>query len=63
MNYQPPKRRFESTGYVNPETAYYVPLENVTNADKEDMKTNTEWFCQIQCFGSWTVFFKTIWHH
>jgi hypothetical protein len=39
MNYQPPKRRFESTGYVNPETAYYVPLENVTNADKEDMKT------------------------
>jgi len=39
MNYQPPKRRFESTGYVNPKTAYYVPLENVTNADKEDMKT------------------------
>ncbi|KPA09953.1 hypothetical protein MHK_009843 [Candidatus Magnetomorum sp. HK-1] len=21
MNYQPPKRRFESTGYVNPKTA------------------------------------------
>ena len=39
MNYQPPKRRFESTGYVDPETAYYVPLENITNADQEDLKT------------------------
>ena len=39
MTYLPPKRRFESTGYVNPKTAYYVPFENVTNADKEDMKT------------------------
>jgi len=39
MNYQPPKRRFESSGFVNPETAYYVPLENVTNADNEGMKT------------------------
>jgi hypothetical protein len=39
MNYQPPKRRFESSGYVNPNTAYYVPLENVTNEDNEDMKT------------------------
>jgi hypothetical protein len=39
MNYQPPKRRFEKSGFVNPETAYYVPLENVTNTDNEDMKT------------------------
>ncbi|KPA14907.1 protein containing ATPase domain, prokaryote [Candidatus Magnetomorum sp. HK-1] len=39
MNYQKPKRRFERSGFVNPETAYYVPLENVTNLDNEDMKT------------------------
>jgi len=39
MKYQPPKRRFEKSGFVNPETAYYVPLENVTNTDNEDMKT------------------------
>ena len=39
MNYQMPKRRFERSGFVNPETAYYVPLENVTNTDNEDMKT------------------------
>jgi len=39
MAYKSPKRRFESSGFVNPKTAYYVPIENVTNADKEDMKT------------------------
>jgi len=39
MNYKPPKRRFEKSGFVNPKTAYYVPLENVTNTDNEDMKT------------------------
>jgi len=39
MNYQQPKRRFEKSGFVNPETAYYVLLENVTNTDNEDMKT------------------------
>ena len=39
MKYQPPKRRFERSGFVNPEAAYYVPLENVTNTDNEDLKT------------------------
>jgi len=39
MNYQKPKRRFERTGFVDPKTAYYVPLENVTNMDNDDMKT------------------------
>jgi len=39
MRYQQPKRRFEKSGFVNPKTAYYVPLENVTNTDNEDMKT------------------------
>jgi len=39
MNYQPPKRRFECTGFVNPEDAYYVPFENVTNTNNDNMKT------------------------
>jgi len=38
MTYQPPKRRFESSGFVNPETAYYEPLENVTNTDNEEVR-------------------------
>ena len=37
--YQKPKRRFEKSGFVSPKTAYYVPLENVTNVDNDDMKT------------------------
>jgi hypothetical protein len=32
--YQKPKRFFEDPGTVNPEEAYYVPLENVTNRKK-----------------------------
>ena len=39
MNYQPPKRRFESKSYVNPKTAYYVPLEIVTHTYDNDIKT------------------------
>ncbi len=37
--YQRPKRVFENSGTVNPKTSYYVPLENVTNTKKQDMKT------------------------
>ena len=37
--YQKPKRIFENSGTVNPQTSYYVPLENVTNTKKQDMKT------------------------
>ena len=63
MNYQPPKRRFESTGYVNPETAYYVPLENVTNADQEDMKTMVDHGRYFSIFAprqsGKTTFFRT----
>jgi len=63
MNYQPQKRRFESTGYVDPETAYYVPLENVTNADKEDMKTMVDHGRYFSIFAprqsGKTTFFKT----
>ncbi len=37
--YRKPKRIFETSGLVNPSTSYYVPLENVTNTRKEDIKT------------------------
>jgi hypothetical protein len=37
--YQNPKRVFENSGTVNPKTSYYVPLENVSNTKKQDMKT------------------------
>jgi len=63
MVYQPPKRRFESTGYVNPETAYYVPLENITNADQEDLKTMVDHGRYFSIFAprqsGKTTFFRT----
>ncbi|UCH97226.1 MAG: hypothetical protein JSV88_10350 [Candidatus Aminicenantes bacterium] len=37
--YRKPKRFFEKSGNVDPEMSYYVPLENVVNKDKQDMKT------------------------
>jgi hypothetical protein len=37
--YRKPKRTFERLGTVDPEKSYYVPLENVVNLDKQDMKT------------------------
>jgi predicted AAA+ superfamily ATPase len=39
MNYRKPKRIFEDSGTVNPEEAYYVTLDNVTNRKNQDMKT------------------------
>jgi hypothetical protein len=39
MTYSKPKRIFESSGTVNPESAYYVSLDNVTNTYKQDIKT------------------------
>jgi hypothetical protein len=39
MTYKKPKRIFERSGEVNAEESYYVPLENVTNTNKQDMKT------------------------
>lgn len=39
MIYRKPKRTFEKSGSVNPEASYYVPLENVVNSDKQDIKT------------------------
>ena len=37
--YQKPKRIFEDSGTVNPEAAYYVLLDHVTNTKKQDIKT------------------------
>ena len=37
--YQKPLRTFEKSGVVNPETSYYVTLDNVVNTDKQDFKT------------------------
>ncbi len=39
MKYRKPKRFFEDTGAVDPETAYHVELENVVNARNQDLKT------------------------
>jgi hypothetical protein len=39
MPYRKPVRIFENSGTVNPEGAYYVQLENVTNTQRQDIKT------------------------
>ncbi|MCD4787163.1 MAG: hypothetical protein K8R09_02970 [Desulfobacterales bacterium] len=39
MNYKKPKRYFEKSGVVDPKASYYVSMENVTNMDKQDIKT------------------------
>jgi len=39
MNYKKPKRYFEKSGVVDPGASYYVPLNNVTNMDNQDIKT------------------------
>jgi hypothetical protein len=39
LEYQKPRRTFENSGTVDSRLSYYVPLENVTNTKKQDMKT------------------------
>jgi hypothetical protein len=39
MIYIKPKRIFEGSGLVKPEESYYVPIENVTNKNKQDIQT------------------------
>jgi hypothetical protein len=34
-----PIRIFEGAGFVNPDESFYVPMENVTNRNKQDIKT------------------------
>ncbi len=38
-SYLKPVRTFENSGSVNPNDSYYVPLANVANTNKQDMKT------------------------
>lgn len=38
-SYKKPRRYFEKSGVVDPKASYYVPLENVTNMDNQDIKT------------------------
>jgi hypothetical protein len=37
--YRQPVRIFEGAGLVNPKESYYVPLDNVINKNKQDIKT------------------------
>jgi hypothetical protein len=39
MSYRKPQRLFEKSGLVVPEMSYYVPLENVANRDKQNIRT------------------------
>ncbi len=39
ISYREPLRLFEKSGPVDPEFHYYVPLDNVTNTDHQDIKT------------------------
>jgi hypothetical protein len=64
MAYQKPKRIFEDSGLVNPEEAYYVPLDNVTNRKKQDIKTMVDRGRYFSIFAprqsGKTTFFKRI---
>jgi hypothetical protein len=42
-SYNKPKRYFEKSGVVDPKASYYVPLENVTNMDNQDIKTMVDY--------------------
>ena len=43
IRYNKPKRYFEKSGVVDPKASYYVPLENVTNMDNQDIKTMVDY--------------------
>ncbi len=38
-SYRNPIRIFEGAGFVNPDESYYVPLQKVTNRNKQDLQT------------------------
>jgi hypothetical protein len=62
--YRKPKRIFEASGNVNPEAAYYVRLDNVTNTYKQDIKTMVDRGRYFSIFAprqsGKTTFFKRI---
>jgi hypothetical protein len=51
--YRKPKRIFESSGIVNPESAYYVRLDNVINTYKQDIKTMIDRGRYFSMFAPW----------
>jgi hypothetical protein len=63
MNYQPPKRIFEDTGYVNPEISYHVHIENVVNRHNQNLKTMVDYGRYFSLFAprqsGKTTFFMT----
>ncbi|MBT3367875.1 MAG: hypothetical protein HN416_12035 [Nitrospina sp.] len=60
--YKKPKRYFEKSGVVDPGASYYVPLENVTNSDRQDIKTMVDMGRYFSIFAprqsGKTTFFK-----
>ncbi|KPA09955.1 protein containing ATPase domain, prokaryote [Candidatus Magnetomorum sp. HK-1] len=62
MNYFPPKRVFENTGFVDPSKAYHVDLEHVVNSHNQNMKTMVDKGRYFSIFASRqsgkTTFFK-----
>jgi len=60
--YRKPKRIFEGSGLVNPEESYYVPLENVTNRNRQDIQTMIDRGRYFSIFAPYqsgkTTFFK-----
>jgi len=63
MNYQPPKRIFEDTGYVDPKKSYHVHIENVVNRHNQDLKTMVDHGRYFSIFAprqsGKTTFFRT----
>ncbi len=64
--YQKPIRFFEKSGDVNPESSYYVALENVVNSDTLDIKTMVDYGRYFSIFAprqsGKTTFFKRLCH-
>jgi hypothetical protein len=64
MIYRKPKRIFEKSGTVDPESSYYVTLENVVNTDNQDIKTMIDRGRYFSIFAprqsGKTTFFKKI---
>ena len=59
--YQPPKRRFENSGLVNPDCSFHVYLDNVTNTANDDIRTMVDNGRFFTIFAPWqsgkTTFF------
>jgi hypothetical protein len=62
--YRKPERIFEDSGNVNPDEAYYIRLDNVTNTKKQDIKTMIDRGRYFSIFAPLqsgkTTFFKRI---